>query len=53
LREKLPGHERGELPSSFYFRVGRDEMRRYLPLHGQIFTREWPAAWRGLDNPGI
>jgi hypothetical protein len=51
-RDKSPGYETGELPSSYYYvpRERRDAMRRYAPLRGVLWAREFPAAWRDLDK---
>jgi hypothetical protein len=50
-RDKLPGHEDGLLPNSYYY-VPTDAvevMHRYAPLQGAFFNREFPTSWRQID----
>ena len=52
VRDKLPGHEDGLLPNSYYYVPKGQQlvMHKYAPLHGAFFNREFPTSWRQLDE---
>jgi GDP-fucose protein O-fucosyltransferase len=53
VKDKLPGYEKGILPTSYYYAVPQKkfEMHEYTPLlHGGFFNREYPIAWRDIDK---
>lgn len=41
-RDKLPGYEKGILPTSYYYATigNKFAMHKYAPLHGAFFNRE-------------
>lgn len=51
-RDKLPGYEKGVLPTSYYYVPvnHRGQMHQYAALHGAFFNREFPTSWRDLDK---
>jgi len=52
-KQKLKGHENGEIESYYFIPKDRHlDMRRYRPVHGQFWMREFPAAWRNI-NEGV
>jgi hypothetical protein len=52
VREKLPGHEDGLLPNSYYYVPTGQKLvlHSYAPVHGSFFNREFPTSWRQLDT---
>lgn len=52
VKDKLPGHEDGVLPTSFYYssHSRRDALQQYVPLSNSFFAREFPTSWRGIDK---
>jgi GDP-fucose protein O-fucosyltransferase len=52
VKDKLPGHEDGVLPTSFYYTPTsrRDALQQYVPLSNSYFAREFPSSWRGIDK---
>ena len=50
-KDKLPGHEKGVLPNTFYYvpAPALERMNRFAPLQGAFFNREFPTSWRNLD----
>jgi hypothetical protein len=52
VRDKLPGHEDGLLPTSYYYVPTGQKlvMHKYTPLSGAFFNREFPTSWRQLDK---
>ena len=50
-RRKLPGYEKGLLPTSFYYTPKDDleTMLKYAPLQGALASREFPTSWRDID----
>jgi len=52
IKNKAPGYERGELPTSYYY-VTKDrykEMHKYASLRPGYFIREYPTSWRDIDK---
>ena len=51
-KQKLPGHEKGVLPESYYYvpKEARDAMHKYAVLHGAFFNREFPVSWKDIDK---
>lgn len=52
VKDKLPGYDKGTLPTSFYYAVLKKkfEMTEYVPLRGGFFNREFPTSWRDIDK---
>jgi hypothetical protein len=52
VRDRLPGSDRGELPTTYYYATPERklEMHRYTPLRPGFFNREYPTAWRDIDR---
>lgn len=52
MKDKLPGHEQGTLPNSYYYATlnRKFEMHQYTPLSGGFFNREYPVSWREIDK---
>jgi len=52
LKSKAPGHDVGALNSEYLGGTGqyRDVMKKYLAVHSNVWTREWPSAWRDIDH---
>ena len=52
VKDKLPGHEQGALPTSYYYATlpHKFEMAEYVPLRGGFFNREFPTSWRDIDR---
>lgn len=50
-KNKLPGHEKGQINSIFYIpkRV-KHGMRHYQNLQPPLWAREFPIAWRDIDH---
>ena len=51
-KDKLPGYEKGILPTSYYYATlnRKFEMNEYVPLRGGFFNREFPTSWRDIDK---
>ena len=51
VRDRLPGHEEGTLPNTYYYvpTNQRNVMHTYSPLYGPFFNREFPTSWRQID----
>lgn len=51
VRDKLAGHEKGEI-NSFYFSppYKRNRMRKYFAPQGPLWAQEFPMAWRDIDH---
>lgn len=52
VKDKLPGHEQGALPTSYYY-VPTDRklvLHQYVPLSNSFFAREFPTSWRDIDK---
>jgi hypothetical protein len=54
VKDKLPGHEDGLLPNTYYYATKdrKFTMHQYAALRGGYFNREFPTAWRQI-NKGI
>jgi len=54
VHEELPGYERGELPTTYYYTPTHKklDMHKYMPLKPGFFNRENPVSWRDI-NRGI
>jgi len=52
IKDKAPGYEHGELPTSYYYatKPKLKEMHKYAPLRTGFFNREYPTSWRGIDT---
>ena len=52
VKEKLPGHEDGALPNSYYYVPTGQKyvLHKYSPLYGAFFNREFPTSWRQIDR---
>ncbi|GKY94306.1 hypothetical protein MPSEU_000396400 [Mayamaea pseudoterrestris] len=52
IKDKSPGHEKGVLPTSYYYvlQKSRDAMHKYSVLHGAFFNREFPVSWKDIDR---
>lgn len=52
VKNKLPGHEQGILPTSYYYATlnRKFTMHEYTPLSGAFFAREFPTSWRDIDK---
>jgi GDP-fucose protein O-fucosyltransferase len=53
LKDQKPGHLLGSLSDSEYFGhkgVHRHILRQYNAPTYQLWTREWPMAWRDIDH---
>ena len=55
-KSELPGFEKGELRTSYYYAPDslaftRLLMQEYKPVKKEFWEREFPVAWRDLDNP--
>jgi len=50
-KNRAPGSEQGILNSEYLGHNGkhRDEMKVYKAVHNNVWTREWPSAWRNID----
>lgn len=50
-RLKLPGFQRG-IVNSYYYAPSytKDRMREYWPISGTNYAREFPIAWRNIDQ---
>jgi len=50
-KHKLRGHENGTMPSYYFGPLNyKDEMINYVPFHGPYWQREYPSAWRDIDQ---
>lgn len=50
-KNKYPGHDLGKLNSYYFFpREEKYIMREYHPIEMPFFLREFPAAWRNIDE---
>ena len=51
MQDKSEGYQKGEIQSYYFIPVNRqDAMRKYAPIGGAIFAREFPIAWRDIDH---
>lgn len=52
VKDKLPGHENGALPSSYYYALEdrKLHLHEFYPVKKQFYAREFPTAWRGIDK---
>lgn len=52
VKDRAPGYDRGELPSSYYYATleRKFEMHKYTPLRGSFYSREYPTSWRDIDK---
>lgn len=52
VKDKLPGHDQGILPTSFYYAMldRKFVLQEYVPLSGSFFAREFPTSWRDIDK---
>jgi hypothetical protein len=52
VHEQLPGYKNGALPSTYYYAEPQHkfEMRDFVPVRQPFWSREFPAAWRGIDE---
>ena len=52
VKDKMPGHELGVLPTTFYYATldKKTEMHHYVPLLSGFFAREFPTSWRDIDK---
>mmetsp|Transcript_19390 Transcript_19390/g.28714 ORF Transcript_19390/g.28714 Transcript_19390/m.28714 type:complete len:422 (+) Transcript_19390:472-1737(+) len=50
-KDKAAGWEKGIMNSWYYVPTHkRDDLVHYYPIHTPMWAREFPAAWRDLDN---
>jgi len=48
---KLPGYEKGIIPSYYYAMSDRfDHMQKFFPVKKQFYAREFPTSWRLIDT---
>ena len=48
MQDKSEGYEKGEIQSYYFIPVQHhNAMRKYAPIAGAIFAREFPITWRG------
>lgn len=52
VKDKLPGYEKGALPTSFYYApiTNKFALQKYVPMHHNFFPREFPTSWRDIDQ---
>ena len=52
VHEQLPGYKNGALPSTYYYaeQQHKFEMQDFVPVRVPFWSREFPAAWRGIDE---
>ena len=52
VKDKLPGHEDGALPTTYYYALEdrKLHMQEFYPVKKQFYAREFPTAWRGIDK---
>jgi hypothetical protein len=52
VKNKEPGYEKGELPTTFYYATKdkKLEMLTYTPVRRGFFNREFPTSWRDIDK---
>ena len=51
MKDKSIGYEKGEIQSYYFIpKNKRNAMRKYFPLSGALFAREFPIAWRDIDH---
>ena len=50
-KDKIPGYEKGEINSYYYVeKKHKMVLRKYYPLHGPLWSREFPVSWRDIDH---
>jgi len=51
-KEKTEGWDRGVLYKSFYYtgKKEQDSYQHYLPVHGAVYSREFPTSWMDIDK---
>ena len=51
VKQKWPGHERGSLPSFYFFPDEKKfQMDQYMAVKLPIYMREFPVSWRDIDR---
>lgn len=51
IRDKEEGYEKGELQSFYFFPKGnKNDMKQYRSVQQPLWIREFPAAWRNIDE---
>ena len=50
-KQRAQGYEHGEINSYYYIPMGNKyELRKYYPIKGELWSREFPVAWRDIDH---
>lgn len=52
VSKKLAGYQDGVLPSSYYYveEEHKFQMQKYVPVKVPFWSREFPTAWRDIDQ---
>jgi hypothetical protein len=51
MQDKSEGYQKGEIQSYYFIpEKHRNAMRKYTPISGALFAREFPIAWRDIDH---